>query len=392
MITINTILFTYHRYSHTKQVIEGLKQNTVLPQKLIIFQDGKCEKTNIAEWNKVNYLIKQVDFCPVEVIVGDCNKGLAKSIEEGINYALESSEAVIVIEDDCIPAPDFMKFMTQGLICYENKEQVYNISGYAWNVDIPIDQNDAYFCGRSSSWGWGTWKDRWVKYSKDVEIISRIKSNKQQSINLSTWGSDLEFMLEDSCKGKVDSWAVYWALIIIENEGLCLNPYKSLVSNIGHDGTGVNCGDTYQFDVNIDLLLHDDFMLPDRQTIRKEVEEKMIPLYGSYLLLENNIDSKKDKLLIYGQGRNLRKLEKKIYDKFIIEYIVDNNRKGFYSGRKLISSSQIKSVEFDKILISLSDHNECMLIKTSLVKEHKVSDNAIIDECDLIAKYGEYDV
>jgi len=37
---IATLLFTYNRSRHTGQVIESLKNNTVLPEKLIVFQDG----------------------------------------------------------------------------------------------------------------------------------------------------------------------------------------------------------------------------------------------------------------------------------------------------------------------------------------------------------------
>ena len=39
-IDIATIIFTYNRSLHTKKVLETLKNNTVLPEKLFIFQDG----------------------------------------------------------------------------------------------------------------------------------------------------------------------------------------------------------------------------------------------------------------------------------------------------------------------------------------------------------------
>ena len=37
---IATIIFTYNRSSHTEKVLNSLKSNTVLPEKLFIFQDG----------------------------------------------------------------------------------------------------------------------------------------------------------------------------------------------------------------------------------------------------------------------------------------------------------------------------------------------------------------
>ncbi len=38
---IATLLFTYNRSYHTEQALSALKENTALPQKLIVFQDGR---------------------------------------------------------------------------------------------------------------------------------------------------------------------------------------------------------------------------------------------------------------------------------------------------------------------------------------------------------------
>ena len=42
---VGTILLTYARPKHTKQVLDALRNNTVLPEKLYIFQDGEKETT-----------------------------------------------------------------------------------------------------------------------------------------------------------------------------------------------------------------------------------------------------------------------------------------------------------------------------------------------------------
>ena len=39
-------LFVYDRSYHTNKVLEALKENTVLPEKLFIFQDGIKPETN----------------------------------------------------------------------------------------------------------------------------------------------------------------------------------------------------------------------------------------------------------------------------------------------------------------------------------------------------------
>jgi len=79
-VRIATILFTYHRSFHTRQVLESIRNNTVLPEKLIIFQDGLKPDEDDADWKKVNSMIREINWCNKELIVSERNKGLADSV------------------------------------------------------------------------------------------------------------------------------------------------------------------------------------------------------------------------------------------------------------------------------------------------------------------------
>ena len=72
---IATLLFTYNRSEHTKRVVDSLKRNIVMPQKLFIFQDGLKEGEEEDEWKKVNAVIHTMDWCDHEIIVSEYNKG-----------------------------------------------------------------------------------------------------------------------------------------------------------------------------------------------------------------------------------------------------------------------------------------------------------------------------
>lgn len=238
---IATIVFTYNRSLHTEKVLESLKNNTILPEKLYIFQDGLRQEEHCDEWKKVNRLIKNVHWSECEVSVQDENKGLAASIVSGINYVLNKYDAVIVLEDDCVTHPQFMEYMTQALEKYAGDSRVYCVNGYGWPADVNYNGTDAYFVGRVGSWGWGTWKNKWVEYEQDYKILSRIKKDKGLLERFHIWGEDLESYLLGNIEGRCDSWAVFWALKVIEKKGYCLCPYDSFVENIGFDGSGVHC-------------------------------------------------------------------------------------------------------------------------------------------------------
>lgn len=269
---IGVAIFTYKRSYHTEKVLTALKNNKVLPEKLFLFQDGLKDSDNDDEWNKVNTLIKSVDWCDNEVIVSKRNKGLADSIEFGVDYVFMHYDMIVVLEDDCIPHPEFMTFMVQALNRYQNDKKVYSVSGYSYPVDIPNIEVDAYFTRRISSWGWGTWKDRWVKYSRDYRILGRILNNKELSKQLHIWGEDLECYLLGNVYGNCDSWATFWAYTVIEHKGYCLSPYKSLIKNIGFDGTGVHCGigEITQYLYEEDIC---NFRFPEQIEISKECED-----------------------------------------------------------------------------------------------------------------------
>lgn len=239
---IATILFTYNRSRHAKMVLEALEHNEVIPEKLYIFQDGVKASTDIQEWNRVGGLIRKVSFCDTEVIISRKNKGLADSVITGLNQVFKKYDAVIVLEDDCVPHPKFMSYMYGSLKKYNNEKKVYSVGGCAWPVDISQVGADAYFCQRISSCGWGTWKDRWDQFEIDYLLLKRILQNSQTTERLNIWGPDLPDHLTGNITGKCDSWAVFWALKVIEKDGYCLSPYESLITNIGFDGTGVHSG------------------------------------------------------------------------------------------------------------------------------------------------------
>lgn len=238
---IGVAVFAYNRSAKLKKVLDSLKKNK-RPDKLYLFQDGLKGGTPVGEWEKTGEVIRSVDWCQKEIKISAYNKGLSESILEGINYVFLENDAVIVLEDDCVPHEDFVEFMTQCLECYANEKKVWNVSGYAWPVDMEKPEGeDVYFCGRISSWGWGTWKDRFADYHRDYEFIRKICRMEEGKKNLELWGADLEAQLIGNVRGTADSWAVFWALKVIYEKGLCINPYGTLIHNIGFDGSGVHC-------------------------------------------------------------------------------------------------------------------------------------------------------
>ncbi len=342
---IVTILFTYNRPIHTWKVLKALSENDVKPQRLLIFQDGMKTETNKDDWENVGKVIKDVDWCETEIHISEKNKGLAESIIQGIDYAFQRNDAVIVLEDDCVPHPKYLSFMYACLNKYEKAARVYSIGGCPEPIDIDkAGDADAYFCGRFSSLGWGTWKDRWKEYERDYSILKRIKSHPDSRERLKIWGNDLESHLLGNITGQCDSWAVFWALKHIEKDACFLCPYESLITNIGFDGSGVHSG-FEQIDReyrSVDNM--DDFKLPDKIEITKAAQlgymdmlltapyEERNRSYRELLcrwivLKQQNIPIKFDfgdsKIAFWGKGWLLDLVQKEFGDELQVQCILE---------------------------------------------------------------------
>ncbi len=373
---IATVVFTYNRSKHTKQVLDGLKQNTILPEKLFIFQDGLKRQEHKKEWIKVNELIHKINWCDTKIIVSAFNKGLSASIISGINEVFKSYDAAIILEDDCVPAANFICFMNQCFEKYKDNKKVYSISGYSWPIELAKKQYDIYGCGRISSWGWGTWKDRWMIYEKDYEIIKKMKQSKELSQNLARWGNDLEDTLVGNVRGICDSWAVFWALNVILKQGICINPYQSLIKNIGMDGTGVHCGISDEFEVEYTNEKKDKFYLPDELYFYSETLTAFASLHGSYTALSEDTDNKK-RALVYGVGNFYLVNEKFINQEYYIEKFVDIHKKGYFEGKEIIRPDEIYNVQFEKLIIMLRDKNISMDIYNRIINEYHIPEDKV---------------
>jgi hypothetical protein len=246
------VFFTYNRPEHTRLTLESLTANEGASEsELFIFCDGSESEEDVKAVKEVRSLTKSRKWCgKVNITERDKNMGLAGSIIEGVTEIVNRYGRAIVLEDDLVLSPQFLNFMNDALEVYKNVPKVMHISGYMFPVKGKLPET--FFYRATSCWGWATWKRAWVKFEPNsYKLLTKIKSEKLR------WRFDIEGlmnyynMLKRQAKGEIDSWAIRWYASVFLNGGLCLHPGKSLVNNIGHDGTGVHCGSTGAFDVKV---------------------------------------------------------------------------------------------------------------------------------------------
>lgn len=242
------ILFTYNRPWHTEQTVNALKNNELAnDSELYIYSDGPKTEKDIEKVEEIrNYIKTVVGFKSVTVIEREKNFGLANNIINGVTEVVNKYERVIVLEDDLITLPYFLKYMNDGLDFYENEEKIISIGGYNFpRSTVKIPENypyQVYFNPRPCSTSWATWKNRWEKVDWDIKDFEAFKKDHkaQQAFNYA--GDNATLMLFEQRKGKIDSWAVRWHYNHFKSNGFCVYPIKSLIYNIGFDGSGIHSG------------------------------------------------------------------------------------------------------------------------------------------------------
>lgn len=248
-------LFTYNRPAETRQTVESLKLNYLAKEsRLIVFSDGSKNETALPKVVEVRkYLHTITGFKTIEIIESPINKGLANSIITGVTKVIEKYGKVIVLEDDLVSSPNFLNFMNQALDFYTENSKIFSISGYSMQLPSLKAYNEDYYLGyRASSWGWGTWKNRWESVDWQVKDYSSFIWNPVKHYKFMRAGSDLPYMLWKQMNGKIDSWAIRWCYYQFKKDQLTVFPSKSMIESVGIGVAATHTKKTTRFNVSIE--------------------------------------------------------------------------------------------------------------------------------------------
>lgn len=255
------VFFGYNRPEHTRQVLESLSRNPqAAASVLYIFIDGPkpgASAEAIAANAEVKKVIREKQWCgEVHIEESKENKGLIKANVEGVTKIVNQYGKIIAIEDDNLLAPGFLKFMNDALNFYADNPRVMHVAAFRRpDLDHVEVKESTYFFYHTTTWGWATWKRAWDKYTLDAMAV-REAVKKKGHINKLNMDNTFEFYwgLKAVAQGKLRSWNCIWHSTVFLNDGLCLYPQRSLVSNIGHDGSGTNCEPDERFNMNDPLV------------------------------------------------------------------------------------------------------------------------------------------
>nr|WP_302167786.1 glycosyltransferase [uncultured Schaedlerella sp.] len=240
------VVFVYNRADVAEVTLNALdKCEESAESDLFIFADGAKDNSTIHTVEEVRECINNFKnlnhFRRVEIVAQKKNKGLAKSVIDGVTEIIKKYGRVIVVEDDCAVTASFLKFMNKSLDFYEEDMSIGSITGWSPRLKFPNGYNTDVFCvARSCSLCWATWKNRWETVDWEMKNYKDIRYDFGLIYRVNRTGSDRFYRLIRQMKYNVQSWSVRFGITLVLNGQNTIYPRYSYVQNIGNDDRGTH--------------------------------------------------------------------------------------------------------------------------------------------------------
>ena len=245
------LLITFNRPDHVRRVLtEILKQE---PQDLYVCQDGaregnendriKCQEVRdvINELTSV-FKTKHPHFT-LHTLFQKNNLGCGPGPQTGITWFFENVESGIVMEDDCLPHPDFFGYCEELLERYKNNPQVQFINSTLYHNRWKCEASYG-FSHYMVTGAWAAWRETWQGFDLDLlglnawqfrRQVLRLTKNRAEA---NWWYFKVKEIQKD--RSKKSYWDYQMQIHLFRNSSLTIHPKVNLISNIGFDPEGTH--------------------------------------------------------------------------------------------------------------------------------------------------------
>ncbi|MDY6326708.1 MAG: hypothetical protein SPL42_05775 [Bacteroidales bacterium] len=243
MFKVPVLLILYNRIEEAHDVFQVLR--TVQPTQLYVAGDApvKGDVLDTMHCYQTRAVIQPEWPCQVHKLWQENHLGKTQMILESINWFFEHEDEGIILFEDTLPGYDFFPYCEELLERYRNNKKVFSIGGSylrhrsrkRYRKRMKKGQSSYFFSAYASTWGFATWKNRWADFTLSLDNYTKesfeqmaspyLRGNKQKIY----WMNRLNLIK----KQKKPYWFYQYIFHIWAHQGLCINPYLNLVTNLG---------------------------------------------------------------------------------------------------------------------------------------------------------------
>lgn len=170
----------------------------------------------------------------VRPIFSSTNLGCRRRIQSGLDEVFAVEQSALILEDDCIPDPDFFRYSNELLNRYSSTPEVGAICGTNFCLPSAVAGHSYSFSRYPFVWGWASWSRVWSQYDRDARWWSerktrdRVRDLTHDSGEFRFWNAAFT-----AIQGGYDTWDHQLALSFLAGGLLSAVPATNLVSNVG---------------------------------------------------------------------------------------------------------------------------------------------------------------
>jgi hypothetical protein len=236
-------VFCYSRAAKLRECITALLKNPeCLNLDIIFFSDGyKGEKDKKGVLETRAYIDTISGFKSVIKHFRETNLSTGPNFETGLKYLSANYDEFIIVEDDLVVSPNYIKFLQDALNFYRNDRKVFCVTAYNYPVSAGDYPYDTIVYKRFCSYGWAGWGDRFKNVVWDKMALQKIRETSPGfKKRLNAEGYDLIRLLRKQISGVISTWDIQMQVHVAENRLKVIYPVVSKVSNIGFDEESTN--------------------------------------------------------------------------------------------------------------------------------------------------------
>lgn len=274
---VPVLFLVFNRVQTTAQVFEAIRE--ARPSRLFVAADGpRDDKPGEHEvCQTVRTIATAVDWdCELNTLFRDHNVGCGKAVSSAITWFFSQVEEGIILEDDCLPSPDFFRFCGELLEKYRDDNRIMHIGGNNLQVIRHIGSAYSYFFSNHNFiWGWATWRRAWNLYDYQMKHYQEIMRKRYHRNYFHSFDERnyyeyvLDLMYADLEHTTV--WSYQWQFTRMLQAGLVIVPWRNLVINIGggSDATHTKSQHDVLYNQTLESMIfplkHPEFVMVDKK-------------------------------------------------------------------------------------------------------------------------------
>lgn len=235
-LDIPVLFVIYRRPVVTRRVFAAIA--AAEPRRLFIAADGPATIGDRDGCHEARAVASRIDWeCEVSHDFSEENLGLNRRMISAIDWVFRQSESAIVVEDDCLPHPDFFRFCSSMLERYRHDPRVMHVSGECYRTER-VGAESYFFSKYPLAWGWGTWQRAWSRFDARMKTWPEFRMQPAAQALFDSedereyWTSTFDLLQREQAAGRIGSWDYAWYYACMAH-GLSIHPAVNLVSNIG---------------------------------------------------------------------------------------------------------------------------------------------------------------